>query len=67
MIRTAITADGRARRLAGASVGFTGHQVAEALVPVVIGATIDRAVATGDGAAFGRWVLVIAVLFAGLT
>ncbi|NKR53270.1 ATP-binding cassette domain-containing protein [Rhodococcus hoagii] len=67
VIRTAITADGRARRLAGASVGFTGHQVAEALVPVVIGATIDRAVATGDGAAFGRWVLVIAVLFAGLT
>ncbi|WP_242676765.1 ABC transporter ATP-binding protein [Rhodococcus sp. ABRD24] len=67
VIRQALNDDGRARRLAGASVGFTGHQVAEALVPVVIGAVIDRAVATSDAAAFGRWVLVIGVLFAGLT
>lgn len=66
VIRQALAADGRGRRLAGASVGFTGHQVAEAMVPVVIGAVIDRAVATGDAAAFGRWVLVLGVLFSGL-
>ncbi len=66
VIRSAITSDGRGTRLFGASVGFTGHQIGEALVPVVIGAVIDRAVATGDSAALGRWLLVLGLVFTGL-
>ncbi|WP_245865908.1 ABC transporter ATP-binding protein [Rhodococcoides kyotonense] len=66
VVRTAINDDGRGRRLVGASVGYTGHQVGEALVPVVIGAVIDRAVATGDSAALGRWILILGLVFTGL-
>lgn len=66
VVRSAILSDGRDRRLLGASVGFTGHQIGEALVPVVIGAVIDRAVATGDSTALGRWILILGLVFAGL-
>ncbi|MFJ4767927.1 ABC transporter transmembrane domain-containing protein [Streptomyces uncialis] len=66
VLRQALTGEQRGRRLAAASVGLTGHQVAEALIPVTIGAVIDRAVATGDAAALGRWLLVLTVLFGGL-
>ena len=66
VITRAIAAEGRGPKLAAASVGFTGHQVAEALVPVVIGAVIDRAVATSDAAALGKWILVLCILFTGL-
>ncbi len=40
-----------------------GHQVGEALVPVVMGLAIDRAVAPGDWGSTARWVLVLALLF----
>ncbi|MBP2586462.1 putative ABC transport system ATP-binding protein [Streptomyces sp. PvR006] len=43
-------------------LGMT-HQGCEALVPVVIGATIDTAVATGSGSALLRLLIVLAVLF----
>ncbi|XGU20989.1 hypothetical protein ACETU7_12600 [Rhodococcus sp. 3Y1] len=66
VITRAIASEGRGAKLAAASVGFTGHQVAEALVPVVIGAVIDRAVATNDAAALGKWILVLGILFTGL-
>lgn len=66
VITRAIAAEGRGAKLATASAGFTGHQVAEALVPVVIGAVIDRAVATSDAAALGTWILVLGILFTGL-
>ncbi|GAA3196568.1 hypothetical protein GCM10020255_098920 [Rhodococcus baikonurensis] len=36
------------------------------MVPVVIGAVIDRAVATSDAAALGKWILVLGILFTGL-
>ncbi|MYS10800.1 ABC transporter ATP-binding protein, partial [Streptomyces sp. SID6041] len=39
------------------------HQGCEALVPVVIGATIDTAVATGSTSALLRLLIVLAVLF----
>ncbi|RSS37619.1 ABC transporter ATP-binding protein [Streptomyces sp. WAC08241] len=39
------------------------HQACEALVPVVIGLTIDEAVGTGSAGALLRWLLVLAVLF----
>ncbi|WP_245819781.1 ABC transporter transmembrane domain-containing protein [Rhodococcoides yunnanense] len=66
VVEYAIAADGRGRRLSFAAAGFTGHQIGEALVPVVIGAVIDRAVATGDSAALGRWILILGLVFTGL-
>jgi putative ABC transport system ATP-binding protein len=39
------------------------HQAAEALVPVVIGIVIDRAVETGDTGALVRWIAALAGLF----
>nr|WP_110472706.1 ABC transporter ATP-binding protein [Williamsia limnetica] len=44
-----------------------GHQVGEAMVPVVMGVAIDRAVATGDTGSLLVWLLVLAVVFAALS
>ncbi|AXK37549.1 ABC transporter ATP-binding protein [Streptomyces armeniacus] len=49
----------------GALLG-AGHQVGEALVPVLIGVVIDRAVAGSDAGALARWLVVLAVVYAGL-
>ena len=38
-------------------------QVGEALVPVVMGVAIDRALATGDAAQLGWWLVVLAGVF----
>lgn len=54
-------------RLAAGVVLLSGHQAAEALVPVMIGVIIDRAVGTGDTLALVWWVFVLGVLFASLT
>ncbi|MGH9024333.1 MAG: ABC transporter ATP-binding protein [Acidimicrobiia bacterium] len=43
------------------------HQVCESLVPVVIGAVIDRATETGDSSSLIRWLVLLAVLFAVLS
>jgi putative ABC transport system ATP-binding protein len=51
------------RWLTAGSAMYGGHQVCEALVPVVIGVIIDRAVATGDVGALILWVAVLAGLF----
>ncbi|MEW5657176.1 ABC transporter ATP-binding protein [Streptomyces cinereoruber] len=51
------------RRVGGASLLAMAHQVCEALVPVVIGLTIDEAVGTGSAGALLRWLLVLAGLF----
>jgi putative ABC transport system ATP-binding protein len=51
------------RWLTAGSAMYGGHQICEALVPVVIGVIIDRAVATGDVGALILWVAVLAVLF----
>jgi putative ABC transport system ATP-binding protein len=51
------------RWLTAGSAMYGGHQICEALVPVVIGVIIDRAVATGDVGALVLWVAVLAVLF----
>ncbi|QYN39143.1 ABC transporter ATP-binding protein/permease [Pseudonocardia sp. DSM 110487] len=45
------------------SAMYGAHQICEAMVPVVIGVIIDRAVATGDVAALVLWIAVLAVLF----
>ncbi|WP_054678911.1 ABC transporter transmembrane domain-containing protein [Microbacterium sp. No. 7] len=49
-----------------ATAGLIGHQIAEALVPVVIGVVIDRAIEPGDGVQLALWLGVLALLFAGL-
>jgi putative ABC transport system ATP-binding protein len=51
------------RWLSAGSAMYGAHQICEALVPVVIGVIIDRAVATGDVAALVLWIAVLAVLF----
>lgn len=43
------------------------HQMCEALVPVVMGLAIDRAIATRDADALWVWLLALAALFAVLT
>ncbi|MFJ2931740.1 ABC transporter ATP-binding protein [Streptomyces sp. NPDC087219] len=54
---------GQRRRVIAASLLGMTHQGCEALVPVVIGATIDTAVATGSSSALLRLLIVLAVLF----
>ncbi|WP_079041864.1 ABC transporter ATP-binding protein [Streptomyces aureus] len=54
---------GQRRRVITASLLGMTHQGCEALVPVVIGATIDTAVATGSSEALWRLLVVLAVLF----
>ena len=55
------------RRVRVASVLFVTHQIGELLVPVLAGITIDRAVVHGDRASLGRWLLLIALVFATLS
>ena len=43
------------------------HQACEALVPVVIGAALDRAVAPADGDALIEWLAILGVLFVALS
>ncbi|WP_079188331.1 ABC transporter ATP-binding protein [Streptomyces sp. CB02009] len=54
---------GQRRRVITASLLGMTHQGCEALVPVVIGATIDTAVATGSTSALLRLLIALAVLF----
>ncbi|MFD5557998.1 ABC transporter transmembrane domain-containing protein [Streptomyces sp. NPDC127068] len=55
---------GRGWRLGLASAGFAGHQVAEALVPVLIGVVIDRAIGRGDPHVLLGLLALLAGLFA---
>ncbi|GAA2610843.1 ABC transporter ATP-binding protein [Actinomadura fulvescens] len=58
---------GQWRHTARGSSLAAGHQVCEALVPVMVGVVIDKAVATEDGGALLRWVAALAVVFAVLS
>ncbi|HEY5882370.1 MAG TPA: ABC transporter ATP-binding protein, partial [Nakamurella sp.] len=53
--------------LAGTVAGLVLHQVAEALVPVLIGVVIDRAIAPGDVGALAAGLAALAGLFVVLT
>lgn len=55
---------GQRRHLVPGTALLVTHQVAESIVPVVIGAVIDRATGTGDTGALIRWLALLAVLFA---
>ncbi|MEM9515611.1 MAG: ABC transporter ATP-binding protein [Actinomycetota bacterium] len=57
----------RRRDVVVGSVAVMFHQASEALVPIVIGLAIDRAIVTGDGAAMTRWAGVLVGVFAVLT
>ncbi|WP_431953658.1 ABC transporter ATP-binding protein [Actinacidiphila sp. bgisy167] len=61
------TVRGRRADVAVGAVLGAGHQFGEALVPVVIGVVIDRAVSGGDGRALAGWLAVLAVVYAGLS
>ncbi|MGH3777225.1 MAG: ABC transporter ATP-binding protein [Pseudonocardiaceae bacterium] len=50
----------------GAVLLLAGWQAAEALVPVLVGVIIDRAIVTGDAAALAGWLAVLAALFIAL-
>ena len=56
-----------ARRLWSGTALIGLHQVCEALVPILIGVIVDRAVATGDTGQLALWVGVLAGLFLLLT
>ncbi|MFF2777138.1 ABC transporter transmembrane domain-containing protein [Streptomyces sp. NPDC058052] len=58
---------GQRRRVVSASALGMTHQACEALVPVVIGAAIDSAVATGSAPSLLRWLLLLGVLFLALS
>jgi ABC-type bacteriocin/lantibiotic exporter with double-glycine peptidase domain len=47
-------------------IGLSGHQVAEALIPVIIGAVVDEAIGTSDLLALTRLLAILAIVFAGL-
>ncbi|MFE2295286.1 ABC transporter transmembrane domain-containing protein [Streptomyces sp. NPDC059452] len=57
---------GRGRRLAVAGAGFAGHQVAEALVPVLLGVVIDRAIGRNDPGALLGLLAALGALFGAL-
>jgi len=61
-----IALSGRNPLLCLAILGLIGHQVAEALVPVIVGLVIDHAIAPGDGPALIGWLAVLAAVFTGL-
>ncbi|MBG0830166.1 ABC transporter ATP-binding protein [Planomonospora sp. ID67723] len=65
VLRRSIT--GHWRHTAGGSALAAGHQACEALVPVMIGVVIDRAISTGDAAELAGWIAALAAVFAVLS
>jgi ABC-type multidrug transport system fused ATPase/permease subunit len=63
ILRVGLLSDRRGWRLSASSIGFMTHQACEAAVPVLIGLVIDRAIATGDGSALLRWLLILGAVF----
>jgi putative ABC transport system ATP-binding protein len=55
------------RPITEAALLLCGHQAGEAMVPVLVGVVIDRAVGTGDAGALVLWLAVLALDFAFLS
>ncbi|MEM9711905.1 MAG: ABC transporter ATP-binding protein [Actinomycetota bacterium] len=53
----------RRRDLILGSVFVMLHQASEAVIPIMIGLAIDRAIVTGDEAAMARWVGLLVIVF----
>ncbi|WP_329172249.1 ABC transporter ATP-binding protein [Streptomyces sp. NBC_01477] len=58
---------GQRRDVATGAVLAAGHQLGEALVPVLIGVLVDQAVARSDTGALVRWLAVLAAVYVGLS
>jgi putative ABC transport system ATP-binding protein len=58
---------GQRRPLSVAALLAASHQAGEALVPIVIGVVIDRAVAGSGAGSLVRWLVVLGVVFAVLS
>lgn len=67
LFRIALTGEKRGFALAAATTLLMVHALAEAAIPVVIGATIDRAVLPSDPRALGMWLGVLLAIFVVLT
>ncbi|MFD8115979.1 ABC transporter ATP-binding protein [Streptomyces microflavus] len=65
VIRRAVK--GQRRDVVVGSLLGAAHQTGEALVPVLIGLIVDRAVVRPDGGAFAAWLVVLAVVYAMLS
>jgi len=63
----ALKSEGRGVALAGATALLIVHALAEATIPVIIGATIDRAVLPADPVALAIWIGVLVGTFLVLT
>ena len=57
---------GQRRFVALGSLLGSGHQIGEALVPVLIGIVIDQAVTDSDTGALFLWLAILAVVYVGL-
>ncbi|MFG2026725.1 ABC transporter ATP-binding protein [Streptomyces sp. NPDC048825] len=57
---------GQRRNVALGSLLGSGHQIGEALVPVLIGIVIDQAVTDSDTGALFLWLAILAVVYVGL-
>ncbi len=58
---------GQRRGVVLGSALLISHQAGEAMVPVMVGATIDRAIVTGDAGALALWLGLLAATFAVLS
>lgn len=63
MLKIALLRGGRGLRLGLTTLAFMTHQLCEALVPIVVGVVIDRALEPGDSGALLRWLAVLAGVF----
>ncbi|NYF14754.1 ABC-type multidrug transport system fused ATPase/permease subunit [Pseudoclavibacter sp. JAI123] len=63
VMRDALFASGRSWRLTLATLGYVVHEAAEALVPVIVGVIIDRAIVTDDAAQLALWLGVLLANF----
>ncbi|MFJ8401834.1 ABC transporter transmembrane domain-containing protein [Streptomyces microflavus] len=63
LFRVALLRDGRGLRIGLTTVAFMVHQLCEALVPVLIGVVIDRAMAPADRTALVWWLAALGGVF----
>ncbi|AYG03767.1 ABC transporter transmembrane domain-containing protein [Gryllotalpicola protaetiae] len=65
LLRSAVLA--RRRDLMAACALYCGHQFGEALVPVIVGATVGGAIADGDAVHIAAWLALLAADFVALS
>ena len=63
LFRFAVTQGGRGWRLSIGALGFAGHQLAEVMVPVVVGLVIDRAIGPGSSTELVSTVVMLTAVF----